>query len=568
MNKKRIYKCLNVFLILLGLIYFVSIPQKVCARTVDKVKVTAQSVDTNPIPDKYNTGCSGSLKKVSGNMTVSGIKVLEGSSDFVFNFIDANQDIKGKIYIDDYDFSSHKVSVSSETKISRDITLVFRNCKFSWISRLPYDSRLKMEFENCSVEQYWGSNATFTRCAIGGTSEDGMEIQRNVTVKDSFFSDFNKHNTKGVHTDGIHIFGNQDHPVTVSNILIQNCRFEIPMIKVSGDVGYINACFVLGMEFGDAENVKLTGNIFNGGGHSLYAGVKKEFDDGTYASHKVSNIVIDQNRIGTAKAYACAVNPYISNGVTITNMVGVDALYVGSVWKDETGIHLSVTNDTNKERILRIVTDNGVYEKKIPACPSGEKELKNYSTFASMPFDLVVTVPKDSGYVVCLDATESNLVKQIRFVNYTGADVYISKKLLGGSKNLNNPTLLTGKCGDNIQFSLSKDYVLTLTGSGAMYNYSPAASPAVRAPWGDYAGSIRQVVISGGITEIGSGAFYECMALSQVTIPGSVTNIHSMAFFGATSLRAISVASTVKADSTNVFEGTQVKPNVVYSQKK
>ena len=137
MNKKRIYKCLNVFLILLGLIYFVSIPQKVCARTVDKVKVTAQSVDTNPIPDKYNTGCSGSLKKVSGNMTVSGIKVLEGSSDFVFNFIDANQDIKGKIYIDDYDFSSHKVSVSSETKISRDITLVFRNCKFSWISRLP-----------------------------------------------------------------------------------------------------------------------------------------------------------------------------------------------------------------------------------------------------------------------------------------------------------------------------------------------------------------------------------------------------------------------------------------------
>ena len=554
MNKKRIYKCLNVFLILLGLIYFVSIPQKECARTADKVKVTAQSVDTNPIPDKYNTGCSGSLKKVSGNMTVSGIKVLEGSSDFVFNFIDANQDIKGKIYIDDYDFSSHKVSVSSETKISRDITLVFRNCKFSWISRLPYDSRLKMEFENCSVEQYWGSNATFTRCAIGGTSEDGMEIQRNVTVKYCYFSDFNKLNTSGTHTDGIHIFGHSTKPVTVNNILVDHCRFEMPRIIVKGDKGYINACIMFSMEYGNAKNVKFTNNILNGGGYTAYACVKP----GCESKCKLSNIVLDNNRVGDARAYLGVVHEPISDGVSITELSGTDSLYVGSVWKDATGIHLSVTNDTKNNRILRIVTDKGIFNKSMPACPSGEAELSKIEYFSSMPFDRVITVPKNCGYVLCLDATDPNRVKQIRFVNYTGKDVSVSPKVFGGKEAVNSTVLMTGKCGDNVTFTLTKDFVLTLSGSGATYKYWPESATPKYAPWYQYAGMIKKIVISNNITEIGDGIFHNCLRVSEVSIPNSVTVIHQMAFKGCVCLKNITLPKNAVLDGVGIFDETQV----------
>lgn len=553
-NRGRILgKMAGLWLLLFGAFLMLS-PLTAKAQTVAKIKVTAKEEDQNPIPDKYNTGCSGTLTIVRGGMNLSGITVLEGESNLVFNFSTSNQNAEGTYYIDNYDFSARPLSVSNEAQITKSITLVFRNCKFSKVQRDPYDSNLRMQFKNCSIQQYIGSNASFTRCAIGGTCEDGMEIQRNVTVKYCYFSDFNKKNTTGTHTDGIHIFGNSTKPVTVNNILVDHCRFEIPAIVVKGDVGYINACIMFSMEFGNAKNVKFTNNILNGGGYTAYACVKP----GCESKCKLSNIVLDNNRVGDARAYLGVVHEPISDGVSITELSGTDSLYVGSVWKDATGIHLSVTNDTKNNRILRIVTDKGIFNKSMPACPSGEAELSKIEYFSSMPFDRVITVPKNCGYVLCLDATDPNRVKQIRFVNYTGKDVSVSPKVFGGKEAVNSTVLMAGKCGDNVNFSLSKDFVLTLSGSGATYKYWPESATPKYAPWYQYAGMIKKIVISNNITEIGDGIFHNCLRVSEVSIPNSVTVIHQMAFKGCVCLKNITLPKNAVLDGVGIFDETQV----------
>lgn len=82
--------------------------------------------------------------------------------------------------------------------------------------------------------------------------------------------------------------------------------------------------------------------------------------------------------------------------------------------------------------------------------------------------------------------------------------------------------LASGTCGDNLQWSLSADYELTITGSGAMADYN-------NAPWGDWAEDITAVSLPEGLTHLGNSAFYKCSALTQIDLPDSLESIGSRA---------------------------------------
>ena len=78
---------------------------------------------------------------------------------------------------------------------------------------------------------------------------------------------------------------------------------------------------------------------------------------------------------------------------------------------------------------------------------------------------------------------------------------------------------LTGICGDNLTWTLSTcDGLLTISGTGATYNYSKDNV----APWVYY--DVQSAVIENGVTALGTYAFYKC-SMSSVSIPASVTNI-------------------------------------------
>ena len=77
----------------------------------------------------------------------------------------------------------------------------------------------------------------------------------------------------------------------------------------------------------------------------------------------------------------------------------------------------------------------------------------------------------------------------------------------------------SGKCGDNITWTLDDNGNLVLTGSGQMWNF---------APWGR---EIKTVSIGAGITSIGNSAFRDCCSLTSVSMPNSVTSIGDYAFY-------------------------------------
>ena len=79
---------------------------------------------------------------------------------------------------------------------------------------------------------------------------------------------------------------------------------------------------------------------------------------------------------------------------------------------------------------------------------------------------------------------------------------------------------ITGKCGDDLQWSLA-DSILTITGISNMWDEQP---------WVVSREAIKQVIFPQGITSIGSGAFAGCNSLPSITIPENVASIGNNAF--------------------------------------
>ena len=114
----------------------------------------------------------------------------------------------------------------------------------------------------------------------------------------------------------------------------------------------------------------------------------------------------------------------------------------------------------------------------------------------------------------------------------------------------------SGKCGDGVTYTFnSSSGLLTISGSGAMYDYnSTYSSPYhyTKNPFYDQT-SIKTLVINDGVTRIGNYAFLNCSSLTSVEIPNSVTSIGNYAFSGCTILTSIEIPNSVTSIGDSVF---------------
>jgi len=107
--------------------------------------------------------------------------------------------------------------------------------------------------------------------------------------------------------------------------------------------------------------------------------------------------------------------------------------------------------------------------------------------------------------------------------------------------NILADTIDSGKCGEDLTWTLSEDGKLTIHGSGAMTNLKSIDE----SPWYDYRSDIKSIVIENGVTTIGSYSFDCCYYLNSVSIPDTVTTIGRAAFFSCDNLTSIIIPNSV-----------------------
>ena len=133
-----------------------------------------------------------------------------------------------------------------------------------------------------------------------------------------------------------------------------------------------------------------------------------------------------------------------------------------------------------------------------------------------------------------------------------------------------SPVFISGKCGENLEYSLHKNGNLYIYGSGAMDNYYYDHShdydyelycddedfylDDYLPPFNFYKTSIKQVVIEKGVTSIGDRTFEDCWELENISIPNSVTIIGEYAFYECYKLKSVIIPSSVNIIGRNSFE--------------
>ena len=106
------------------------------------------------------------------------------------------------------------------------------------------------------------------------------------------------------------------------------------------------------------------------------------------------------------------------------------------------------------------------------------------------------------------------------------------------------PTLVdSGTCGENLTWTLTEDGTLTISGEGAMEDYSQWGD--YNAPWEIYSDSVICAVINSGVTSIGDWAFAGCGKLASIDIPDGLTTIGVGAFASCRSLAEIVIPDSV-----------------------
>jgi hypothetical protein len=134
----------------------------------------------------------------------------------------------------------------------------------------------------------------------------------------------------------------------------------------------------------------------------------------------------------------------------------------------------------------------------------------------------------------------------------------------------------SGDCGTGVTWTLTSDGVMTISGTGAMADYTAASGQ----PWYSSASDITSIVVEAGVTHIGNNSLRGFTNMTTVTlpeglltigdrvfqadmhtgftevnIPASVTSIGNKAFFNCSNLTSITLNSNPYLGGTSVYTG-------------
>ena len=112
----------------------------------------------------------------------------------------------------------------------------------------------------------------------------------------------------------------------------------------------------------------------------------------------------------------------------------------------------------------------------------------------------------------------------------------------------------SGTCGDNLTWELDDKGILTISGTGAMYSYSSTFSSGTLPPWRSSKGTIKEIYVQEGVTDVGSYAFMDYPKVTKVELASTVNKINEGAFRDCTALVDISFLGVVKVIGDTAFE--------------
>ena len=122
----------------------------------------------------------------------------------------------------------------------------------------------------------------------------------------------------------------------------------------------------------------------------------------------------------------------------------------------------------------------------------------------------------------------------------------------------------SGECGaegSSVSWTLDSAGLLTISGTGAMEDYTYS-----RVPWEEYRTAVKTAVIESGVTNVGGRAFSGCKSLTGIVLPEGVVQIGDYAFSYCESLTEITLPGSVERIGSGAFSRCKNMRSVTVSK--
>lgn len=110
-----------------------------------------------------------------------------------------------------------------------------------------------------------------------------------------------------------------------------------------------------------------------------------------------------------------------------------------------------------------------------------------------------------------------------------------------------------GTCGNDAYWSIDRDKVLTIFGTGATMDFDQSKDTENSPPWYHWMDGFHTVVIDEGITSIGDFAFMEMDNIQNVHFPDTLTEFGMYVFRDCSGLKSVVIPDSITAIETGVF---------------
>lgn len=191
--------------------------------------------------------------------------------------------------------------------------------------------------------------------------------------------------------------------------------------------------------------------------------------------------------------------------------------------------------------LYRLMLSLGVDCRLITGVSDGENHAWNIVYLDGKYYNVDATWDRDlMGYYRNFLCTQANFGDHTRSAEFDTADFH-SRYPMATEPYVHN-VAASGTIRPGMTWVLDGDTgTLTVTGTGAIPSYRSGESP-----WYAYRESIRSIVVSEGITEVGERAFYWSTNCTSVTLPSTLTAIREYGFNNLRALQQITLPENLK----------------------
>ena len=362
-------------------------------------KIAQRTDGIAAIPDMYNTGTNGELTDF---MSLYPDAVINNKLVYITDeFVNKYGNEIGNFVLEGYGL--YFKDPVGNFKIS--------NAKFIGDISISYAIQLTNTYlagsngnivtvENCEASYYKsafnnGRCFKLIKCYVHDMYQDAFKADNLVTIDSCYVQGCGL--SSDSHADGVQVASTGTSETI--NIEIMNTRFEQPFI--TGKY-YENSCVFIKFTKSASGKITLSNLYMNGGNYSLYI-LQATGNDYSNMQYQINNV-----RIGSSARYGKTTID--SNVLGDKDIQEMNQLYVGSVFKQNGKLYVSVTNDSSEARTLRIVTDKEEKEFMVERCWDGtSQDSVEYST---IPIDRLFEL-NSASTVTCYDG--ENMIGVFQF---------------------------------------------------------------------------------------------------------------------------------------------------------